>query len=237
MRRAFLRRPSASMSVAIIALVVAASGTAVAASTLVNGDKLIKKGTLSGNRLRNHTITETQVNLSKLGTVPSASNANHANSADNATNATNASNAAELGSQPASAYMPANRLIQSGMVNLTAPASSGQSTSQTLLTAGPFTVTGKCINEGASGTSAEVDATSTAANSNLGGSYEATAGTAAQLDTAQSTGQITDSAGYDYNGTLLTPTGRGYTLIGVDIVNPNDAHGTCRFDLQALLLS
>jgi hypothetical protein len=57
------------MLVAIAALVVAASGTAVAASSLVSGDKLIKKGSLSGNRLRNHTITGTQVNLSKLARI------------------------------------------------------------------------------------------------------------------------------------------------------------------------
>jgi hypothetical protein len=61
------------MVVALTALVVASSGTAIAAS-LVNGDKLIKKHSLSGNRLKNHTLTGTQVNLSKLGTVPTAAN-------------------------------------------------------------------------------------------------------------------------------------------------------------------
>ena len=39
------------MVVAVIALVVAATGTAVAAGEHVDGDSLIKKGSLSGNRL------------------------------------------------------------------------------------------------------------------------------------------------------------------------------------------
>lgn len=93
------------MIVALTALVIASGGTAVAASSLVNGDTLIKKGTLSGNRLRKHTITGTQLNLKKLGKVPSAekadaatkaqaaANAGHATTADKATLATNASNA------------------------------------------------------------------------------------------------------------------------------------------------
>jgi hypothetical protein len=43
------------------ALILAASGTAVAAGRLLNGDNVIKPRTLSGNKLRNHTITGTQV--------------------------------------------------------------------------------------------------------------------------------------------------------------------------------
>ena len=52
------RIPSASMVVASIALVVAVTGTAIAASQ-VSGDKLIKKNSLSGNRLRQHTVEGT----------------------------------------------------------------------------------------------------------------------------------------------------------------------------------
>ena len=54
------------MVVSLIALVVALSGTAMAAATLVNGDKLIKKRTLSGNRLRKHTITGKEIDLTKV---------------------------------------------------------------------------------------------------------------------------------------------------------------------------
>lgn len=84
-----IRRPSPSMVVALLALVIAASGTAIAAIKQVSGDSLIKKNSLSGNRLRNKTLTGTQINLSKLGKVPSAT---HADAATNATNATNAGN-------------------------------------------------------------------------------------------------------------------------------------------------
>jgi hypothetical protein len=100
------RRPSAAMLVAIVALVVAASGTAVAASKLVRGDSLIKKNSLSGNRLRNRSVTGAKLKLSSLGTVPSARHATSADSATsatsatNATNATNASNATTAGSAP-----------------------------------------------------------------------------------------------------------------------------------------
>ena len=51
------RRPSGAMVVAVVALAVALSGTAVAATARVSGDKLIKKVSLSGNRLRNTTVS------------------------------------------------------------------------------------------------------------------------------------------------------------------------------------
>ena len=93
MKKVLRCKPSASMVVALIALCIAASGTAVAASKLVKGDTLIAKNSLSGNRLRNHAITGTQVNLNKLGKVTSAASADHAKTADTATKATNATNA------------------------------------------------------------------------------------------------------------------------------------------------
>jgi hypothetical protein len=225
MRKSLLRRPSPALVVSAIALFVALSGGAyAAASSDSKQDKQIANS--AAQAYFNHHIAGASV-----------SHASSANTAASATNATNASNASDLGGQPASAYMPASHVIRSGMVNLTAPATSGQSTSQTLLTVGPFTVTGKCTNAGASGTTDELDATSTAAKSNLGGWYVPAAGTAQKLDSATSIGLIEDSTMYDYNSTLLTPAGQGYTLVGVNIVNPNDAPGTCRFDLAALLLS
>lgn len=60
------RKPSAALVVSIVALIVALTGTAVAASR-INGDKLIKKNSLSGNRLRNRTVTGKKINLAKLG--------------------------------------------------------------------------------------------------------------------------------------------------------------------------
>jgi hypothetical protein len=88
-----VRRPSVSWVVAIVAVVLAASGTAIAATKLVSGDSLIKRGSLSGNRLRKHTLTGTQINLNKLGKVPSANRADVAATALSATDATHAKSA------------------------------------------------------------------------------------------------------------------------------------------------
>ena len=100
--RASRFKPTPSMVVAIVALVVAGSGSAIAAGHLVSGDKLIKKGSLSGNRLRPHTISGREINLGKLGTVPSATTATNATNATNATSATNATTATTAGSAPVS---------------------------------------------------------------------------------------------------------------------------------------
>jgi hypothetical protein len=92
------------MIVALIALLIALSGTAVAASGLINGSK-IKNGTITGQKLKKHTLTGTQINLAKLGTVPSAAAADHAASAGTATTAATAGNASELGGLASSAFV------------------------------------------------------------------------------------------------------------------------------------
>jgi hypothetical protein len=83
--RRFAKRPSPALAVAVIALVFAMTGTAVAAASMSSGDKVIKKHSLSGNRLRNRTLTGTQIDVSKLGTVPHAQTAGSALSAHAAT--------------------------------------------------------------------------------------------------------------------------------------------------------
>ena len=93
-KRRWLRAPSPAMIVALIALVFAMSGTAVAASKLISGDKIIKIGSLSGNRLRSQTVTGTQIKVSTLGKVPSAATADSATSATHATTADTATSAA-----------------------------------------------------------------------------------------------------------------------------------------------
>ena len=85
MKRISRLRPSPAMAVALTALVISMGGTAVAASHLISGDKLIKRGTLSGNRLRSHTLTGAQINLSRLGVVPAAAQAAQASNAAHAT--------------------------------------------------------------------------------------------------------------------------------------------------------
>jgi hypothetical protein len=75
-----MRVPSAATVISLMALMVALGGTAYSAAT-INGSN-ITIGSIPGNRLRNHTLTATQVNVGKLGTVP---NAGHANAASVAT--------------------------------------------------------------------------------------------------------------------------------------------------------
>jgi hypothetical protein len=128
MRGIRLQRISPAMVVAFVALIAALGQTAFAGpvaqlAKLVSGDKVIKKNSLSGSRLRNHTLTGTQINLAKLGTVPSATfaanaanashasnadsatSASHANSADSATNASTSGDASTLQGNDASAFM------------------------------------------------------------------------------------------------------------------------------------
>jgi len=87
MSKLFRRTPSAPLVISILALVLAASGSAMAATKLVSGNSLIKQHSLSGNRLKNHTLTGTQINVSKLGTVPNAAKAGSATTATSATTA------------------------------------------------------------------------------------------------------------------------------------------------------
>jgi hypothetical protein len=149
------RRPSPALVVAIIALVVATSGTAVAASQLVSGDHLIRKDSLSGNRLRDHTLTGLQIKLSELGTVPTAKNAD------------------ELGGRPASAYLGggggggAGTIGTNGVVKTSG---SANGTTVTLFTSGPFKVTMTCTDDGTN-TSSEIDASSSEDQSDLNGEF------------------------------------------------------------------
>lgn len=172
MKKHLRRKPSASMLVAVTALILAASGTAVAASKLVKGDKLIAKRSLSGNRLRNHTITGTQVNLNQLGKVPSARNADNATTATaalNATNATNANNANTVGGQAPSAFDAASNWVRTGLVTLT----SGNQ--KTIATFGPFTLTANCSgDQGASTLEARITATSSQPNADIDGTVNPT---------------------------------------------------------------
>jgi hypothetical protein len=89
-------KPTPSMAVAVTALVVALGGTATGASHLLSGSK-IKKNSIPANRLKKNSVTGTQVNESKLGTVPSAANATHAATADTAASATSAGGAPPTG--------------------------------------------------------------------------------------------------------------------------------------------
>jgi hypothetical protein len=96
------RRPSPALVISIIALFLAASGSAVAASKLVSGNSVIKVNSLSGNRLKSGSVTGKQIAVSTLGKVPSAAKADTATSATTATSAMTATSATTAGSAPIS---------------------------------------------------------------------------------------------------------------------------------------
>jgi hypothetical protein len=73
MRTLIKRRPSPSMVVAIVALVVALGGTAYAAQH-INGGAIMKQ-TIGGGKLKQKTLTGYQINTNKLGVVPTAKRA------------------------------------------------------------------------------------------------------------------------------------------------------------------
>jgi hypothetical protein len=80
MRRIPVRRPSASMVVALIALFAALGGGAYAAATIsgrdiINGSltgKELRNGSVPGKKLKSNSVTGRQVKESSLGQVPSA---------------------------------------------------------------------------------------------------------------------------------------------------------------------
>jgi hypothetical protein len=170
------RRPSAALVVAIIALAVAVSGTALATDRLVSGDSLIRKHSLSGNRLRNESVTRQQIKLSSLGPVPSARNA------------ANAANAGALGGHPASSFELAANVARSGLVT----ANGGQTIP--LATVGPFTVSLQCTDDG-NGTfdSAVIVTSSTAGSEALG--TQLTPGTPQQVSDVGFDSGFQDDAG------------------------------------------
>ena len=172
------RRPSAAMVVAVVALVVAATGTAVAAGQRVDGDSLIKKGSLSGNRLRDHTLTGLQIKLSALGTVPKAKNAE------------------ELGGRPASSYLGGGG-SQIGTNGVVKTGGSANGTIVTLFTSGPFKVTMTCTDDG-SNTSSQIDASSSEDQSDLNGTFAA-------ANTSTDTGADVEPTPDGSPGSLFSP--------------------------------
>jgi hypothetical protein len=63
-------RPSPAMIVALVALVAALGGTAYAAGQ-INGNSIMGQS-IGGGKLKKQTLTGYQINVNKLGTVPSA---------------------------------------------------------------------------------------------------------------------------------------------------------------------
>jgi hypothetical protein len=88
--------------VSTLCLFLLLGGAAVAASKALPknsvGTKQLKNNSVTTAKIKNGAVTGAKVQVSSLGTVPSATSAASANSA------TNAANADALGGQPASAY-------------------------------------------------------------------------------------------------------------------------------------
>jgi len=113
--RSRLPVPRHSTVVAYLALFIALGGSAAALSE-INGKEIINR-TISGSKLMKHTLSGTQINLSSLGTVPSATyatsagtattaaHADTASSATTATSATTAGNAVTLDGLSSSAFL------------------------------------------------------------------------------------------------------------------------------------
>ena len=198
MSRLLARRPSASLIVSIIALAVAMSGSAVAATSLARpaakhkkkaaaaltkGDKLIAKASLSGNRLRKHTLTATQIKnrtitadqVKKKTLTGTQINLKKLGTVPSATTARTATNATELGGQPASYYeQAAGRTGTHGIITAAVGAT------VPLFTIGPFSVTMTCA-QGAAGPALGLTGTSTIAGADLNGTLNVAAGAATDL--------------------------------------------------------
>ncbi len=90
MRKIRSKLTYANVMVTILAFVVLGGATAFAATKLAKnsvGTKQIKNSAVTAAKIKKGTITGTQINLAKLGTVPSATNAATANTATTASTA------------------------------------------------------------------------------------------------------------------------------------------------------
>ena len=115
------RRPSPALVISIIALVVAMGGTGYAAFKLPRnsvGTRQLKKNAVVGSKVKNHSLTGSDLKLGSLGTV---ANARHSSSADSAisaisaTTAANATNAESLGGMAAAQYIRFGQTLPSGV--------------------------------------------------------------------------------------------------------------------------
>src|SRR5436305_14139251 len=61
------RRPSPAMIVAVIAVIVACSGTAVAAGVLITSSSQLRNGVVTGSKFANRAITGKDVQRGSLG--------------------------------------------------------------------------------------------------------------------------------------------------------------------------
>jgi hypothetical protein len=103
--------PRFATVVALLALVIAMSGTSYAA-VKING-KNIQKGSVAGSKLKADTVTGAQVDEASLAKVPAAAKADAATKADSATTATSATTAGTAGTAGTVTSLP-NDIVKSG---------------------------------------------------------------------------------------------------------------------------
>lgn len=224
------------MVVALLALVVAMSGTAVAASRLINGDRLIRKGSLSGNRLRKHTLTGRQIDLRKLGKVPFAAQsdlAGHAYTSVYSVRADSAKDSAALGGQPPSSYLTTgSRIGTAGVVKVNG--SPGGAT-VTLFRSGPFTMSMTCTSSGAnsSNTSLTLSGSSTEASSDVDGVLDPTPGASVVIGPSIRPTAAASSAD-DYVFAFEAPSGAQAVLSGSVGVNSVGVTNGCWANLAGI---
>jgi hypothetical protein len=120
---------------------VLGGGTAFAASHLGKnsvGSKQIKKNAVTTAKLQNGAVTGSKLNLSTLGTVPSATNAGHATTADSATNAGHAATADSATNATNAANSATTNVVKGANGTL----SIGQEA--TIFQYGPLAITAQC---------------------------------------------------------------------------------------------
>ncbi|MGH2959804.1 MAG: hypothetical protein ACRDKE_09375 [Solirubrobacterales bacterium] len=187
-----------AMIVAVLALVLAIGGSAVAdglrknsvtnraiKKNAVTGIK-VKNSSLTGGDIKNTSLTGADIDESTLKRVPSASDAN------------------TIGGIPASKLTTDDTLIKFNVPMNRGPAG------RTLATAGPFTLTGTCFENGATNFDVRVEAT-TSVNDTYG-----TVGTSG-LDTDFDAGEIK----YINNAFAVAPNARQKLAGAVDLFDPS----------------
>lgn len=88
-------RPHVSYAnvVSTLALLFALSGSALAAKQAFFNGKNIKPRSIPANRIKKHSLTGTEIDVRKLGSIPRAVSAGHATTADSAASSVHADNA------------------------------------------------------------------------------------------------------------------------------------------------
>jgi hypothetical protein len=227
--------PSPSLVIAVLALFVALGGSAYAVSKIGTKDikknaitaAKIKKNAITTAKIKNEAVTGAKIKEASLGAVPSATAATNAVNAENAVNAVNAENAKNFG-----------RFFVSGLKK------AGVGQTVPLLTVGPFTMVGKCVDAGAS----SVNATTWMTTSQPGSSmysygdtshYEANFNPGTEVEIGYEAQNNNPSVAWEGNGGYYTgfqaASGDGATLLEGESVNAVLVYGAqCAFWISAM---